>query len=39
MNGTHLSTSNEIPLASDRLSQKLAKAFQLKQNGLLSELV
>ena len=34
MNGTHLSTSNEIPLASDRPSRKLTKAFQLKQNGL-----
>ena len=34
MNGTHLSTSNEISLASDRLSRKLTKAFQLKQNGL-----
>ena len=39
MNGTHLSTSNEIPLANDRLSRKLTKAFQLKQNGLLSALV
>ena len=34
MNGTHLSTSNEIHLASDRLSRKLTKDFQLKQNGL-----
>ena len=39
MESTYISTSNEIPLASDRLSRKLAKAFQLKQNGFLSELV